>query len=299
MNGAGPTTRPRAHTLTGAIESLSALDAPAAAVAKQVRGLLSPGPVKDAISGTWLGHPLHPPLTDVPIGTWTSATMLDLIGGRDGRKGAERLIAAGIVAALPTAISGMVEYADSEPGHDEVRRAGALHAVANVTALSLYSASLVARRRGSHCKGVALGLAGAGALMAGGWLGGLLAFHRGVGVDETAFEDGPADWTPALDASMLVDERPATATVGDVAIVLVRHDGAIHALADRCNHRGGPLHEGDIRDGCIECPWHGSRFRLDDGSVERGPAAYPQPVYEAREQHGRIEVRIARATAAT
>jgi nitrite reductase/ring-hydroxylating ferredoxin subunit/uncharacterized membrane protein len=299
MNGAGPTMRPRAHTLTGAIESLGALDAPAAAVAKQVRGLLSPGPVKDAISGTWLGHPLHPPLTDVPIGTWTSATMLDLIGGRDGRRGAERLIAAGIVAALPTAVSGMVEYADSEPGHDEVRRAGALHAVANVTALSLYSASLVARRRGSHCKGVALGLAGAGALMAGGWLGGLLAFHRGVGVDETAFEDGPADWTPALDASMLVDERPATATVGDVAIVLVRQDGVIHALADRCNHRGGPLHEGDIRDGCIECPWHGSRFRLDDGSVERGPAAYPQPVYEAREQHGHIEVRIARATAAS
>jgi nitrite reductase/ring-hydroxylating ferredoxin subunit/uncharacterized membrane protein len=286
-------TRPRAHALTQAIGSLSALDAPAAAVAKRVRGLLGPGPVKDAISGVWLGHPLHPLLTDVPIGTWTSATLLDLIGGPDSRQAAERLIGTGIAAAVPTALTGTVEYADSEPGHDEVRRAGALHALANVTALSLYSASLLARRRGSHGTGVLLGLGGMSALMAGGWLGGFLAYARGTGVDETAFDQGPPDWTPVLDASMLVDDRPAAATAGDVELLLVRRDGAIHALADRCSHRGGPLHEGELVGDCIECPWHGSRFRLDDGSVEQGPSAYPQPVYEAREREGRIEVRAA------
>jgi nitrite reductase/ring-hydroxylating ferredoxin subunit/uncharacterized membrane protein len=284
-------TRPRAQALTAAIESLTAVDAPAAAIAKQVRGLLGPGAVKDAISGTRLGHALHPLLTDVPIGAWTSATILDVAGGADSRVAAERLICVGIAAAVPTAITGMVDYADSEPGHDEVRRVGALHAVANVTALSLYCASLAARRRGSHATGVLLGLAGAGALGAGGWLGGTLVFHQGVGVNETAHDEGPSDWTPVLDASMLVDDRPAIATVADVEVVIVRRNGTLYALADRCTHRGGPLHEGDLVGGCIECPWHGSRFRLDDGSVERGPAASPQPVYEARVHEGRIEVR--------
>jgi nitrite reductase/ring-hydroxylating ferredoxin subunit len=92
---------------------------------------------------------------------------------------------------------------------------------------------------------------------------------------------------------MLVEGRPAVATVGDVDIMLLRRDGAIHAIGNHCCHRGGPLNEGEIVDGCVECPWHGSRFRLEDGSVRRGPAAYPQPVYEARESDGRIEVRAA------
>ena len=285
--------RPRAHALSERIGSLAALDGPAGAVADQVRDLLGRGPVKNALSGSWLGHALHPLLTDVPIGTWTSATLLDLLGGRDSRQAAERLIAAGIAAAVPTALSGMSDWADSEPADDEVRRIGAVHAVANVTALALYGASLVARRRGGHTTGVLLGLAGAGAVGAGGWLGGDLAFARGSGVDQTAFQQGPQDWTPALDASMLVEGRPASATVGDVEIVLVRRNGTIHALADRCSHRGGALHKGELLGDCIECPLHGARFRLADGSLQRGPSAYPQPVYETREQEGRVEVRAA------
>jgi nitrite reductase/ring-hydroxylating ferredoxin subunit/uncharacterized membrane protein len=284
-------TRPRAHALSETIGSLSALDGPAAAIGKQIRSILKPGPVKDALSGTWLGHALHPLLTDVPIGTWTSATLLDLLGGKASRPASQRLIGVGLLAAGPTAWSGWSDWADSEPADDAVRRIGIVHAIANGTAAALYGASLVARRRGAHTAGVLLGLAGAGAVGAGGWLGGDLAYARGVGVDETAFEHGPEDWTPALDASMLADERPASAIVGDVEIVLVRRNGSIHALADRCSHRGGALHEGELLGDCIECPLHGTRFRLDDGSVERGPSAYPQPVYEAREREGRIEVR--------
>ena len=286
-------TRPRAHALSETIGSLSALDGPAAAIAKQIRNILKPGPVKDALSGTWLGHALHPLLTDVPVGTWTSATLLDLFGGEGSRAASQRLIGVGLLAAGPTAWSGWSDWADTEPADDKVRRIGIVHAIANGAAAALYGASLVARRRGAHTTGVALGLAGAGAVGAGGWLGGDLAFARGVGVDETTFEHGPQDWTPALDASMLVDERPAPATVGDVEIVLVRRNGTIHALADHCSHRGGALHDGALLGDCIECPLHGTRFRLDDGSVERGPSAYPQPVYEAREHEGRIEVRAA------
>jgi nitrite reductase/ring-hydroxylating ferredoxin subunit/uncharacterized membrane protein len=285
-------TRPRAHALSEKIAALSTLDGPAKAVGSQIRRLLPPGPVKDALSGTWLGHPLHPLLTDVPIGTWTSATILDLVGGESGRPAARRLIGVGLLAAGPTAWAGWSDWSDSEVGDEEVRRVGIVHAAANGSAALLYGASLLARRRGAHATGVLLGLAGASAMGAAGWLGGDLTYARGVGVDQTAFDSGPEDWTPVLDASMLVDDRPASATVGDVDVMIVRRNGTLHALADRCNHRGGPLHEGELVDGCIECPWHQSRFRLDDGSVERGPAVYPQPVFEVREHGGRIEIRL-------
>jgi nitrite reductase/ring-hydroxylating ferredoxin subunit/uncharacterized membrane protein len=286
--------RPRAHEISERIGAIEALDGPAGPIASKVRELIPAGPVKDVLSGTPIGHALHPLLTDVPIGTWTSATILDLVGGEAARPAARRLIGVGLLAAAPTAVSGWSDWADSEIADDQVRRIGIVHAIANVGATVLYGASLLARRRGAHGTGVLLGLAGAGALGAGGWLGGDLAFARGIGVDQTAFDEIPQDWTPVLDASMLVDDRPTAARAGDVAVMVVRRNGALHALADRCSHRGGPLHEGDLVGDCIECPWHASRFRLEDGSVEQGPAAYPQPVLEAREHDGRIEVRAAR-----
>ncbi len=282
------------HAISERIAAIDALDGPATFVAAKIRNLLPDGGgVKDVLSGSWLGHALHPMLTDVPIGTWTSATLLDLLGGRASRPAAEKLIAVGLVAAAPTAWSGWADWADSEPDDDAVRRIGIVHAAANGTATLLYGASYAARRRGAHTAGVLLGLAGAGAVGAGGWLGGDLAFARGVGVNEVLFDDEPQDWTPALDASMLVDDRPAHAIVGDLPLVIVKRNGTIHALADRCAHRGGMLHEGELDGDCIACPLHGTRFRLDDGSVQRGPSAYPQAVYETRLHDGRVEVRAA------
>ena len=288
--------RPRAHALSERIAASSAaLDGPASVIAKKIRGILpSGGGIKDVLSGVPLGHALHPLLTDVPIGTWTSATILDLLGGEGSRPAAQKLVGIGLAAAAPTAITGWVDWADTEPGNDTVRRLGVVHAAANVTAILMYGASLVARRRGAHTTGVLFGLAGAGAMGAGGWLGGDLVLARGVGVNQTVFDSGPEDWTPVLDASMLGDDRPAHAIVGDLPLVIVKRNGTVHALADRCAHRGGPLHEGDVEGDCISCPWHGTRFRLDDGSVQRGPSAYPQPVYEARVHDGRIEVRAPR-----
>jgi nitrite reductase/ring-hydroxylating ferredoxin subunit/uncharacterized membrane protein len=282
------------HVLSERIASIKALDRPAKVIGKQVRGLMpAGGGVKDVLSGTWMGHALHPLMTDIPIGTWTSATLLDLFGGRASRPAAQRLIGVGLAAAAPTAWTGWSDWADSEPGDDAVRRIGLVHAAANGTAALLYGASLAARRRGSHATGVLLGLAGAGAMGAGGWLGGDLAFARGVGVNETLFVEGPEDWTPALDASMLADDRPTPAIVGDLEVVIVKRNGTIHALADRCAHRGGMLHEGELEGDCIACPLHGTRFRLEDGSLARGPSAYPQPVYEARINDGRVEIRAA------
>jgi nitrite reductase/ring-hydroxylating ferredoxin subunit/uncharacterized membrane protein len=283
--------KPRLHRLAAATGELEALDAPAKRLAKVVRSALPGGPVKDVLSGTFLGHPLHPLLTDLPIGSWTSALMLDWVGGPDSRTGARRLIAAGILAAIPTAAAGSSDWADTEVSSPTVRRTGIVHAAANVTALGFFTASYLARRRGRG--GRALALTGAGALAAGGHLGGHLSFAEGVGVNQTAFEDGPGDWTPTLTEHELAAGRPVCARAGDVNVLIVRDGDGIHAMDDRCTHRGGPLHEGEVADGCVTCPWHGSRFRLTDGSVERGPASSPQPLYETRVSDGRVEVRRA------
>jgi uncharacterized membrane protein len=179
------------------IEAAAMLDGPAKAIGGRVRSLLSPPGLKAALSGTWLGHPVHPVLTDVVIGSFVSATLLDLVGGdRDGRA-SERLIALGIAAYGPTALTGVHDWADTESADDGVRRAGLVHAATNATALSLYAASLAARRRGARGRGVVLGLAGAAALTAGGYLGGHLSYTKGVGPNQTAFDAGPEEWTDA------------------------------------------------------------------------------------------------------
>ena len=286
--------RPRAHALSERIAAIAALDEPAATIAKKIRDVMpAGGGIKDLLSGVQLGHALHPLMTDLPIGAWTSATILDLVGGEASRPAAQKLVGIGLAAAAPTAWTGWSDWADTEPGNPTVRRLGIVHAAANGTAALLYGLSLAARRRGAHTTGVLFGLAGAGAMGAGGWLGGDLVLARGVGVNQTAFDAEPSDWTAVLDASMLGDDRPTAAMAGELALMIVKREGRVYAMADRCAHRGGPLHEGELEGDCIACPWHGTLFRLEDGSVERGPSAYPQPVYEARLHDGRVEVRAA------
>ena len=285
--------RPRAHAVVHALGRAQALDPPAQAAAKAVRSAIPAGTVKDVLSGVPLGHALHPLLTDVVVGTWTSATILDLVGGRDARGAADRLIAVGLAAAVPTAVSGSNDWSDTEAGDPEVRRVGAVHAVLNVAAVGLYGSSLAARRTGRRGWGRVLGLAGAGLLGASGFLGGHLTYADGVGVDRNTWQPAVEDWTDAAAEADVREGELTGANAAGVEVVLTRRDGRLHALADRCAHRGGPLHEGRLVDGCVECPWHASRFALEDGSVERGPSPYPQPVFEARARDGRVEVRRA------
>jgi nitrite reductase/ring-hydroxylating ferredoxin subunit/uncharacterized membrane protein len=284
-------TATAAQEVADAITALDQLDAPARAVGKTVRDTVPAGPVKDALSGTWLGHALHPVLTDLPIGTWTSAVLLDWLGGERSREAADRLIALGLAFALPTAVTGATEWADAEPASDEVRRVGAVHAAANASAAMLFGASLSARRSGARGTGRLLALAGAGVMTASGLLGGHLSFAKGVGVDQTAFEEPPDEWTAALRDSDLPEGQSRYAEVGGVGVLVARHCGQVYALSNRCVHRGGPLDEGELHDGCVTCPLHGSTFRLSDGQVERGPAAYPQPVWHVRVRDGVIELK--------
>jgi nitrite reductase/ring-hydroxylating ferredoxin subunit/uncharacterized membrane protein len=283
--------RPLAHALAERIGETEALDPPAYRVSGIVRKILKPGPVKDLLSGTFLGHPLHPLLTDVPIGTWTSAVILDLLGGRESERAADLLIATGIAAAVPTAASGHSDWSDTVQGNKAARRIGLVHATANVTALALYSASLLARRRGRRGRGRALALSGMGALGLGGHLGGHLSYAEAVGVDQTAFDSLPEDWTPAIADAALGEGDVKCTEVSGIPVLLTRDGGQVFAIHDRCSHRGGPLHEGEISDGCVTCPWHASRFSLADGSVRRGPAVMPQPAFETRVSDGTIEIR--------
>jgi len=271
------------------LAGLEALDAPAKKLGKLARTVIKPGPVKDALSGSWLGHALHPPLTDVTIGTLTSAVLLDWLGGEKSRPAAERLIAIGLLSTAPTATSGYSDWADTEVADDSVRRIGIVHAATNLTAATLFAASLAARRRGGS--GRLLALAGGGALAASGYLGGHLTLAEGVGVDRTVFEDGVQEWSAVLDDADLRDGQQRCVEADGTAVMVARAGGELYALSDHCSHRGGPLHEGEIDGLTVTCPWHDSVFDLRDGALVHGPAAYPQPAWDVRVRDGRIEVR--------
>jgi len=284
---------PAATRIVGRVMALEVLDKPALALAGLIRGALGSGTVKDLLSGTQIGHALHPVLSDVPVGAWTSASLLDLMGGPDADTAAERLVAVGILAALPTAVSGFSDWADTTVDDKEVTRVGVAHAVSNVVALALYTASWAQRRGGRRAPARVLGLMGLSALGAGGFLGGHLAFNSAVAVDRTTFEDLPAEWTDAAGADDLAEGASAVAQVGGVPVLLVRRGGEVLAISDHCTHRGGPLHEGPIDGDCVTCPWHASVFSLRDGAVLSGPASAPQPALDTRIREGRIEVRAA------
>jgi len=271
------------------IEKAEGLDSVARPLAKAVARVVPHGPVKDALSGTWLGHPLHPLLTDVAIGSWTSAFLLDVFGGETMEAAADSLVAAGVVSALPTALSGLSDWSDLLGAE---RRVGLIHATANVLAVTCYGLSWVARRKGDRSRGVALGLLGASIATVGGFLGGHLSYRQGVNVDRNAWEEGPEGWVDVVAEDELAEGRAVAAAADGVRVCLVKRGADVHAIADVCGHAGGPLHEGELDgEGRITCPWHGSTFRVQDGAVVHGPATGPQPDFDTRVQDGRVSVR--------
>ncbi|MFF8293400.1 Rieske 2Fe-2S domain-containing protein [Streptomyces sp. NPDC016309] len=248
------------------------------------------GSGRDVLHGRWLGHPVHPLMVQVPIGTWFSAALLDALPGH--RRAARTLIGAGLVAAGPAAVAGWTDWAEMPR---EQQRVGLVHAAANITAVALYTASYTARWRGQAARGKALGLAGLSAVALGGALGGHLAYRQAAGANHA--EQVPhlvePGWHAVGDVADLPVGRAVRRQVDDVAVMVVREaDGTVHVLADRCSHMAGPLSEGEIADGCVRCPWHGSVFRLADGWNVRGPATAPQPSFDTRVSDGRLEVRL-------
>lgn len=278
------------------VGQVDALDGVAAPIATLVKRLAPPKSlIKDVLSGSWLGHPLHPMLTDIPIGSFTSANVLDLIGGRGGQRAADRLVDLGLLSALATAAAGAADWSDT---YGEEQRLGVVHAASNLIGVGLYAASAVARRRGARARATMLGLAGTSVMTVGGYLGGHLAWARGVGVNNAFTEHPSSDWTDAVALDDLADGDTRGADVGGATVLLHRRGDEVLAIGGRCSHAGGPLAEGaiDERACTVTCPWHASEFSLVTGAVVHGPATVPQVAYDARINDGRVEVR-ARPTA--
>ena len=276
--------RPWREKLIGRLETAAELDPLTAAVGACWQRVLRPRAVRDLLSGRQVGHPLHPALVMVTGGALFSATALD-VTGKATQVATQRLIAVGLLSATPTVLAGWSDWVDTEQAE---KRVGLVHAATNTFALTAYGLSWWQRRRGGN--GRTASVLGATAIGLGGWLGGHLVFAQGVGVDTTAFQSGPARWTDVAAASRVTDGFRVVDLDG-VSVLLTRVADRVVAVADRCTHRGGPLSDG-TRDGdCVRCPWHGSVFDLDTGSVRRGPASRPQPMYQVRERSGRIEIR--------
>jgi nitrite reductase/ring-hydroxylating ferredoxin subunit len=277
-------------TLADRIEDLELLDPLAKVLTNTVNAVIKPRNLRDLLHGVWHGHSLHPLMVQVPLGTWLSAAVLDCLPGNS--KAAATLVAVGVASAGPAAVAGAVDYSEL---HTQQQRIGAVHALANSTALTLYSVSLVQRLRGGS--GKPLAFLGLGALMAGGWFGGHLAYRQTAGPNhvEDVPHRVPEGWQPLAPVDELVPGKLHRRMLGEVPLLVRRAgDGAINVLAETCSHLSGPLSEGEQRwidgEACVQCPWHQSVFSLVTGEVVHGPATSPQPVFQTRVTDGMLEV---------
>jgi nitrite reductase/ring-hydroxylating ferredoxin subunit/uncharacterized membrane protein len=265
-------------------------------------------PVMDVFHGTWIGHPLHPILTDVTIGMWMATAVLDVLGSVTGDRGldtcARATITAGLASSAITATAGITDWMHLQ---DHPRRVGFVHALLNASSLALYGASLMMRRRGKRAAGRNAAMAGLMVASTAAYLGSELVYGLRVGSDHTSGYALPEDWVAVLPEGDLIEGEPRRITANGVPVVLVRRGRETYALVATCAHLGGPLDKGHLDDGsmgtgragsssqaaglAIVCPWHRSRYALGDGRLERGPSVYWQPALDVRVREGQIEVR--------
>ena len=237
-------------------------------------------PVKDFFNGTWLGHPVHAAITDLPIGALTVALILDILGQPVG---ADIALLIGVLSMLAAAVVGLADYTDTD---GTARMRATVHSVLMVVALVLFAISLVIRAGDPTDRTIAFALLVLGYLVIslGAAVGGDLVFLIGTHVNRHAWRGAGTKWV-AVDLGVLPDipeGGPTKVKAGINDLVVIRNGDAILALHAQCAHAGGPLAEGTLVKDQIECPWHGSRFHLDNGHVARGPAMYSQPAYELR-----------------
>jgi len=254
--------------------------------------------IKNFLHGTWLGHPLHPLLTDIPVGAYTTTAVMDIMelcGNENLKSGADASLAIGLVGAAGSAVTGITDWTGTS---GQNRRIGLMHATMNIGATLLNTASLILRRKKSN-RNVAIGLslAAYGVTTLAAYLGGHLVYGEHMGVDHTA--EGrpyPLKFTYVYTDADLKAGKMVCAKAGKIPVLLARQSGKLYAIAHTCSHLGGPLSEGELMDNaCVKCPWHGSVFSLEDGSVIDGPATEHQPKFETRVRNGNIQVKLAQS----
>ena len=277
------------------LERAEALDRPAAAIRGIVHRLLRNRTLKDALHGVWLGHPLHPALAQVALGSLVSASLIDAVGG--ARRESSGLIEVGLASTVPTVAAGWADWSDS---HEDQQRVGLVHAAVNTTAIACFTAALL-RRRGDRGTGRLLSLLGGMLSVAGAALGGHLGYRQATGANhgEEVPHVGPGDWQTLGPLDEFPLGQPVRRLAGDVPVLVLRRGGVISdvtVLSNRCPHLSGPLHEGELSEvdgeACITCPWHASVFRLRDGRVVHGPATAPAPGFESRVEGGVLQARV-------
>lgn len=247
--------------------------------------------IGNTLHGTWLGHPLHPALTAVPVGAATTTVALDAVDalsarGQGWREASTFTLGVGLVASIGAAATGMTDWQHT---HEEARRVGLAHGVLNGVATLLYGFSWLDRRRGRYGRGIACSAVGYGVTIGSGYLGAALVYGSGTGVDKAGARLVDGRWTPTLPATALAG-RPKRVEVDGVGVVLYRSDEQVLAVGEYCPHLGAPMDDGWVDRGRIVCPWHGSRFECESGEVLRGPATAALPSYQVRIREGIIEV---------
>jgi nitrite reductase/ring-hydroxylating ferredoxin subunit/uncharacterized membrane protein len=273
-----------------------ALDAVAEPLANAIKNAYSSAGdggrvAKNAVHGVWLGHPLHPVFTDLPVGAWTTGLVLDAAAALRNEpvleEAADVAIAVGLVGAAGAAVTGLTDWSETS---GRSRRTGLVHGLLNIAATTLYAAAYVLRKNGSRSAGQTCAIAGYSIALGSAWLGGDLVYDQRIGVNH-ADGDEPEEFSGVAPSATLHENAMIRAKKDDADVLLVRQHGRLCALNHRCSHAGGPLSEGTLKDGSVVCPWHSSEFELEDGHVIDGPATQNQPTLDVREQGGQIEVR--------
>lgn len=280
------------------IADLDAFDKTIEPARKAVLSALRPTALKDFLHGTWLGHPLHPVMVQVPVGSWVCAGLLDAVPPL--RPAATVLIGTGVAAAVPASLAGAADWSEQEIG---VRRLGAIHAVLNAAAMGLYAGSLVARAKGRGTLGRVLSYSGLGLASGSAAIGGHMSYSQSSGASHaaTAARSLTHDWIDLGPLDDFPEGRPTLRTGSgqgaDVPLAAVRRGARVAVFVAACSHLAGPLHEGSVEEvrgeSCLVCPWHGSAFSLESGAPRRGPAANPQEQLEVRMEAGRVMARLA------
>jgi nitrite reductase/ring-hydroxylating ferredoxin subunit/uncharacterized membrane protein len=248
--------------------------------------------LRNFLNGTWIGEPLHVILTDIPIGAWTAAVAFDGIDLITRRQefaiAADASLAFGLAGAAGAVAAGIADWSDVDP---PARRVGLIHGILNLTGAALFASSLILRKKKFRKQGLVLSALGYGIMTAAAHLGGKMVYEYRVGVDRTSGQILPDEFSVVMPETELKDSKPTRAQYHGTPILLVRKGKRIFALAETCSHFSGPLSEGKLIGDTIVCPYHDSRFALNDGRLINGPAVHPQPCLEVRIKDGQIQVR--------
>lgn len=256
-----------------------------------------PRRLKTLLNGTWLGHPLHPVITDVPVTAWVITAVFDVIWLISpttfawAARGAEVTVVIGLLGALGAIVTGLTDWSDT---YGAERRVGLDHALFNAIATTLYLVSFILRLLagpGDSIAAAIIGFLGLASVTYAAYLGGDMVFAKGTGVNHTAWEAAGEDYEAVLPLESVQENKLYRVTAAGIPVVLLRQGLQFYAISATCPHAGGPLDEGTLAGDVVECPWHGSRFNMLNGRVLTGPATVNAPRYDVRVRNGQIEVK--------